>query len=167
MLELKELEKLLRRGSAVELDPRLKQGAMGAIETKSRTKSACKVAGGDGDSDSDGDGDGDSAFLTGVDGGGGGEVGAAAAAPMKGSRSLPILRSSIGRQVVSEYSTARIVIFSTTHRWPRPFIEKRPSPGILPSYHPLALALAQAVHREAAELRRLRALTLALTPTPT
>ena len=32
-------------------------------------------------------------------------------------------------QVVSEYSTARIVIFSTTQRWPRPSIEKRPSPG--------------------------------------
>ena len=41
-LELKELEKLLRRGSSVKLDAKLQAGAMGEIETSSKSKYALR-----------------------------------------------------------------------------------------------------------------------------
>ena len=37
-LELKELGRLLRRGSEIQLDPKLQAGAMGKIETKAKNK---------------------------------------------------------------------------------------------------------------------------------
>ena len=39
-LELKEIEKQLRRGADVQLDPKLQAGSMGKIETKSKNKSS-------------------------------------------------------------------------------------------------------------------------------
>ena len=37
-LELKELGRLLRRGSEIQLDPKLQAGAMGKIETKAKSR---------------------------------------------------------------------------------------------------------------------------------
>ena len=41
-LELKEIDKLLRRGSTIKLDDKLQAGAMGAIETQSQNKHALR-----------------------------------------------------------------------------------------------------------------------------
>ena len=42
VLELKEIEKLLRRGSTIQLDDKLKVGAAGEIETTSENKFALR-----------------------------------------------------------------------------------------------------------------------------